>query len=222
MGVRVFGLLCVLFWLGVAPLAYAELRPFLTGGQTREARFELIVTGGERPGISSYAQRLTLDNCLEAINSIYGRAQPSPRRQKALATCAELSAKIVTASPANAFAWFIGALAASGEGNVATMNDRLLHSRQTSPNEQWVAELRVELAENRLDDLDALNREGHELDLKLMTESYRGAQSIARRYINDVQFRERIVVLVETLPEATQARFVRNVRRAARELGLIT
>lgn len=222
MGVRVFGLLCALFWLGAAPLAYVELRPFLTGGQTREARFEIIVTGGERPGISSYAQRLTLDNCLEAINSIYGRAQPTLRRQKALTSCGDLSAQIVAASPANAFAWFIGALVAAGEGNVAAMNDRLVHSRQTSPNEQWIAELRVELAESWLDDLDASNKEGHELDLKLMTESYRGAQSVARRYINDVQFRERIVVLVETLPEDTQLRFVQNVRRAAREMGLIT
>lgn len=222
MGVRVFGLLCALFWLGVAPLAYVELRPFLTGGQTRDARFELIASGGERVGISSYAHRLTLDNCLEAINSIYGRAQPSSRRQKSLVTCGELSAEIVAASPVNAFAWFIGAMVAAGEGNVAAMNDKLLHSRQTSPNEQWIAELRVELAENQLDDLDAPNRAGHEFDLKLMAESYRGAQSIARRYLNDVQFRERIVVLVETLPEETQARFVQNVRRAARELGLIT
>lgn len=222
MSVRLFAALCIAMWIAAVPVAIAELRPFLFGGQTREARFEIVAGGAETFGFSTYSQRLALNNCLEVLNSVYGRVQPVEKRQAAVAGCRELSAKIIAVSPVNSFAWLTKAMAGAGEEDIEALNAALYQSRITAPMEQWVAELRVGLAETRFDDLDVQNQIGHEADLKLMAESYRGAQSIARRFINDAGFKARIVVLIETLPEETQAHFVRNVRRAAREMKLIS
>jgi hypothetical protein len=219
MTVRQFLTLCMVFGLLCLPAAYLELRPFFLGAATQEARFDQVADGQNQTGLSTFSHRIALENCLEAVNSIFGRMQPTPRRQAVLSECDGLSDMISSTSVADSFAWYIGALTNSELGKVGEMNRRLVLSRRTGPNEQWVAELRVALGERRFADLDRPALEGHRKDLQLLALSARGVATIAKRYVAEPDFRARITSLVEELPEEVQSRFVTYVRQAAREFG---
>jgi hypothetical protein len=120
--------------------------------------------------------------------------------------------------PSYAYGWysiaaFSFALADDERGLYA-----LRRSQAVAKSEQWLTERRVQLSEIYLAQLDEAALASHRQDLILLAQSNRGVRSIARRYVEDANFRERITALVETLPDADQARFVANVRLAAREL----
>lgn len=219
MTARQLVLLSTIFLLAAASILYFETRPFFIDSANRAARFQTVADGENRAGLSTFSQRLALDNCFEAMNSVYGRVQPTLQRQAVFEACQNLADTITSTSPANAFAWFVGALASGALDDVVGMNNRLVQSQRTGANEQWIGELRVGLAERFFADLDELSATGHELDLQMLVQSARGVRSIARRYVNQPDFRARIAALVEELPEDVQARFVINVRRAVANLG---
>lgn len=219
MTARQLVLLSSIFLLAAMSVLYFEARPFFIDSANRAARFQSVADGENRAGLSTFSQRLALNNCFEAMNSIYGRVQPTPRRQAVLGECQNLADTIAAMSPANAFAWFVGALASGNLDDVTGMNTRLVQSQRTGANEQWIGELRVGLAERFFADLDAVSAAGHEQDLQMLVQSSRGVRFIARRYVSQPDFRARIAALVEELPEDVQARFVTNVRRAAADLG---
>lgn len=211
--------LAVLIFAG--GVAYLELRPFVAGGGERTARYSALANGETTSGISLFSQKLVIDGCLEALTSIYGRLQPTARRAAVQSHCAAEAQAITARAPSYSYAWYFRALAASLDEDFEAMNAHLLQSRAMGLNEQWVAELRVALAEDHYDRLDDANLRGNEADLFMLVNSRRGVRSIARRYLQRPDFRERITALVETLPQDRQAEFVANVRRSARELGLL-
>ena len=57
-------------------------------------------------------------------------------------------------------------------------------------------------------------RATHQRDLALLVQSQRGIATIARRYVAQPDFRERITAIVEALPQADQVRFLANVKEA--------
>ncbi len=207
--------------LGGLATAYEEIESFSAGGTTPAARFTALADTGARWAPSLLSKRLVLDSCLEAINGPYGRLQPGESRSIVIGYCLSSADAIVGEAPSLSFGWFVGALAAASLGDTGGFNARVRNSQITGPTEQWVAELRVKLVEDNYASAapDVLFR--HDADLRLLVTSPRGIRSIAQRYATAPSFKGRIAAIVETLPEADQARFVAEVRRAVAETNSI-
>jgi hypothetical protein len=174
----------------------------------------VLAEAGAEWAPSLLSKRLVLDSCREAIGGPYGRLQPTDTRRLVLEHCLASADAIVGESPSYAFGWFIGALAATTLGDVEGFNARLKNAQVTGPSEQWIAELRVGLVEDNYAHATADVLTRHDADLRLLVQSPRGIQSIAARYASEPDFKSRITTIVETMPEADQARFVAEVRRA--------
>jgi len=201
-----------------AALAYVEAKAYLSAGIDPRERFEALAADSVDLGLSSASHTLFLNNCYEALTSVSARLEPT-RRNAVAANCRAAADRITGAEPANSFAWYVAALAAAKAGDLPGMTQRLRISQVSGASEQWIAELRVDLAEDHLAALSADALAGHEGDLTLLAQSQRGVASIAERYVRQADFRERITALVEKLPNAEQQRFLQYVRGAAGQVS---
>ena len=168
-------------------------------------------TGGDM-ALSNNSHQDWLDGCLRAVTSIEGRLLYGENRARLLDSCERIVVTITDAVPRNAYAWYLQAYLAQQNGAADTFNAALLKSYASGPTEQWIAELRVPLAEYGQQLLNDEARAGHQKDLGLLVESRRGIGSIARRYVRDPAFRARITDVVETLPQEAQRRFLGTLK----------
>lgn len=202
-----------------AAVAYVEANAYLSAGILPAEHFDALATGDIDIGLSVASHTLILSNCYEALTSVAARLRPAARRNTVAANCLMVADRISAGEPANSFAWYIAALAASESGDIPTMTQRLRMSQISGPSEQWIVELRVNLAEDHLAALTPDALLGHEDDLTLLVQSQRGVASIAQRYVRQAEFRERITALVEKLPAEQQRSFLYNVRIAADQVS---
>jgi len=205
----------ILFVLSTIALVY-EIAPFSLQNASALARFSTLEKGGETRALSIYSNRFLLNDCLEAIAGPVGMAQPSGRRIAMLKNCQSLAENAASSNPTFALAWYIAAYSSAELKQYELFNYQLAAAQKTAPNEQWLATLRVNLAEDNLSRLSAEARAGNDADLKLLVRSRLGVASIASRYVAQTNFRERITSIVETMSNAEQTRFVNYVRAAAR------
>ena len=133
----------------------------------------------------------------------------------AVQNCLALADYVVTDTPTNSHAWYIGALAASVCADWAGMNRRLELSQKTGRTEQWLGELRVSLAEANYIRLDETTKATNDRDLLMLVTSVSGTRAIAFRYVNSPDFRNRITTIVEGIGAEEQRRFIRNIRSLA-------
>ena len=201
-----------------AAVAYVEAKSYLSAGILPRERFDALAAGNVDIGLSTASHMLVLNNCYEAMTSVTARLQPAARRSAVASNCLIAADRISAGEPANSFAWYVGALAASENGDTLGMTQRLRTSQLSGPSEQWIVELRVNLAEDHLASLPPDALAGHDGDLTLLAQSQRGVSSIAQRYVRQADFRERITALVEKLPAEQQQRFLEYVRAAAGQL----
>jgi len=204
----------ILFSMSAMALVY-EVRPFSPQYASPTIRFSTLESDNIAPSLSIYSNRLLLNNCLEAIAGPTGMAQPSQRRMAMLKNCQYFAQKSYQSNLTFALAWYIAAYASVELKQYDTFNFQLAAAQKTAPNEQWLTEFRVSLAENNLSRLGPETIKGNERDLKLLVQSKIGVASIARRYVDQTDFRKRISDIVETLSEARQENFINYVRAAA-------
>lgn len=202
-----------------AAVAYVEAKSYLSAGILPRERFDVLASGNVDLGLSTASRMLVLNNCYEAMTSVAARLQPAARRSAVASNCLIAADRISAGEPASSFAWYVAALAASENSDAASMTQRLRMSQISGPSEQWIVELRVNLAEDHLATLTPDALAGHEGDLSLLAQSQRGVASIAQRYVRQADFRERITALVEMLPAEQQQRFLEYVRAAADQLS---
>lgn len=191
-------------------LAYQEHTAFRAGSKWSVPRFQEYQ--GEALGLSHLSNQYWLNGCLGAVTSIKGRLLYGEDREKLLDNCWRVTEAITEASPRDAYAWYFLAYLADQKNADETFNAALQKSYESGPTEQWIAELRVPLAERGRQSLNAAALEGHQKDLGLLVESQRGIGSIARRYVRDPAFRNRITDVVETLPQTAQQRFLGTLK----------
>ncbi|WP_439603092.1 hypothetical protein [Devosia sp.] len=203
---------CLLVVAGSAYALFAESSPYLFAGKGIAQRIEVLAEGRLHPGLSRPAHDLVLDDCVTVASSLVGLTLPTSRRDAALATCGDAAARFAAQSPTYAYAYYVEALLAAERADPKAMNAALATSRALAPTEQWLAELRVKLAEDHLDQIQPAGLEGHAADLALLVGSQRGIRVIARRYAAIESFRERITAIVETLPVEQQKRFLAALR----------
>jgi len=200
------GALCVY----AATLAQREYTAYRAEAVWSVAEFQGF--SGPRLAVSHASHQNWLDGCLRAVTSIKGRLLYGESRTLLLENCESVAGTITNMSPKNAYAWyFLAYLALQNEDEIG-FNAALLRSYEFGPTEQWIAELRVPLAERGLPLLNPQALEGHQMDLGLLVQSRRGVGSIARRYVRDPEFRARITDVVETLPQPAQHQFLRTLK----------
>jgi hypothetical protein len=216
---RLVGLLSIALVVSGGAVAYREISPFVAPGTGDAALFQSILDGQLQPGLSELSRRIVLVDCLQVTRSFFTRVQSTARRDEMLKGCDELSAGIAESAPSYSLAWFVAAAMAAERGNDRDLSERLVRSQRTGPHEQWVAEQRVQLAEDHLRRLDDAALAGHQADLAMLVRSERGVNSIARRYLEVSAFRERITSIVETLPNEDRRRFLTQIKRLASETG---
>lgn len=202
--------------LAVAGLAgYREAAPYFSAGPSAGAQFAAWRDGGIIDGVSIAAHTVLMDSCLLSLTSAHGRAQSTLDRQRVAQACADRAAIQTQSNPSFAYGWYVFAMASSLNGNWIEFNRTLRQAQSTAPTEQWLAELRVGLAEDHFDRLEPDVLALHEQDLALLVRSQRGIASIAQRYVSSQTFRARITDIVETLDPASQQAFIDAVRAAA-------
>lgn len=203
---------------GAGWLGYREAAYYLYAGATPDEHVATVLSAALPPGPSASVRRLMLSDCATAINTARLNNAYAQTRTEVYRRCGETADAIAGSNPADSYAWYLGAYIHGLEGDTAGLNERLRKSQETAPGKQWLGVLRVALAENNYADLTEAVRTNNDKDLLMLVRSRRGIEAIARRYITQPQFRERITAIVETLEPAYQATFLTNVRNAARRV----
>ena len=193
---------------------FAEGRVFFSDRLDQRERLASVLNDATGFGPSTYSKRLYLDDCLEALTSVRGRTLPATERVTLSTACRENALKIIATHPPNGFAHYMAALASAAIGEEQAFNEYLAASREVSPNEGWLAELRIKLSDEHERLLDDGNQSNMDQDIATLAQSNHGAGWLARKALVDDAFRERAITVLETLPPSSSRRFV-NAFRAA-------
>lgn len=185
----------------------AELKPFVATDTTDRAKVAGIALGVDRPQYSIQSQLAFLYDCRIAINSMAGRLQPTPVRQKIARYCLEQSQQLTTSSPIFSAAWYTQALAASNLGDWALANTALRRSYQTGQNEQWLSELRIDLVEDNYEQVDQALLTNHRADIATLLADENGRADLVLRYVARATMAERIDDALDQVAAASRKRF---------------
>jgi hypothetical protein len=194
---------------------WLEARLYLNSGATEAETISRIESGDLAPAMSQQTHQEIAEDCLRTVSALYFKTRPTAQRRTFAEECRTLLSSSVDAMPVFSFGWFVLAALDPIVTDFDALNRDLRNSQVTGKAEQWIAELRVALAEDYFDRLSAEARAGEDDDLETLVLSQRGVNAIAGRYVNDPGFRERITAIVERMPAEAQARFVGYVRLAA-------
>jgi hypothetical protein len=208
--------------VGAAAALYQESGAYLRPGLTSIERARAAAADSGRFGLSHGAMVISLQDCITAMNqskSLEMLYVPAPDREALYSGCNDLASNVRAQSPANGLAWLAGAHASLLTGDLTGFNADLATSQMVTPTEQWIAEQRVQLAEDNLEKLDGAALAAHDADLHMLVSGGIGLRSLAQRYMRDEAFRQRIAAIVETMPLENQQRFLNSLRSAIRNAG---
>ncbi len=198
---------------------YRETRPFMSDPRDPSLVFAAIVAGQTSAGFSTYSQKLVLDQCLTSMTSIFGRVQPSAKRNVLLSRCSDIAIQFVHRSPSFSYAWLIAAFASAEMGNVSDLNERLRMSQVTGPYELWLSELRLPLAIRYKAMLSREVVANSERDILVHLLTDRGAKQLAGRMLRDQDLSEAVIAVTRSLPENIKWRLVQHLEDVAGQVG---
>ena len=190
-----------------------ELQPFLADRTTSTSRVVQLAQGEAGSGLSISADQTLLLDCRSAMSSAAGQLQP-PRVREALArSCLAIGDGMTAKSPTLSEAYATGAMAAGMLGDADGLSRRLVDAQASAPAEQWLARLRVAIADRHFAALSEVAVAAYERDVRLLLVDEPGIASIAYRYLEREEFRARVDMVVATLPPSERERFARWVRK---------
>ncbi|QRF54347.1 hypothetical protein D4A92_22785 (plasmid) [Rhizobium rosettiformans] len=202
--------------LSLSMYAIAKEAPVLTYGDQESLTTTMAIVRGELgSGFSFYGQKRLMAACMQGMTGFWFSLAAPEQRKAHAENCLGHALSYAENTPLESLTWTVAARASFVLGDHDGLNRYLGYARRSAPNEQWVAGLRVNLAEDALAALSDINRLEHDQDLSLMVLSRKGISAIAGRYWANEGFRERITAVVEKMPNEDQRRFVSSVRRAA-------
>lgn len=205
-----------------AYLVAREMAPFDFSFAPRSEIFERLASEPAPVPPSIFGTNVALEICDETMSRLSFQLAPTERKSAVAISCLETAQYALSGAPSLSYGHFVASIAHFALGNAEPALLALERSQALGPNEQWIAERRVGLAEVHYDALGDYAGAGHLADLGLLAQSRRGIRSIAARYVANPQFRERVTAVVETLPVEIQRRFVSIVRTEARNIGVGT
>lgn len=205
--------------VAAAAAMYQESRAYIRFGTSGIERARIVAADSGHIGLSHGAMVISLQDCLAAMKrfkSLEVQYLSAEDRDALYSGCDDVARNVRTQSPANGLAWLAGAYSSLLNGNMVDFNTDLATSQLVTPTEQWIAEQRVQLAEDNLASLDARALAAHDADLRMLVSGGIGLRSLAQRYMRDEDFRERLTAVVETMPPENQQRFLNSLRSAIR------
>lgn len=208
-----------LLFVGAVFAVRGELALAYAGAGSDRTFFDRAVSAPFPSPGSISGTGVILRRCSDVVGGLYGAVQPPHISATARHHCLEFADAALAAMPTHALGHYVAAKMHLYSGNDVEGASALVLSQRYGPQEQWLAEARVELVETFFERLSEAALARHTADLGLLARSGRGVRSIAQRYVSDPAFRERITEIVETLPAQEQTRFLANVRRAAEAYG---
>lgn len=188
------------------------MRPFVLSGIEVQAKVRALADLGMTPGPSNLSQRMVLDDCFAASRSLLLRAAPSTTRDRLLVHCAAVANEITAAAPSQSYAWFVKAVMAAEQGKTDALNASLVRSHATAPNEGWLAEARIDLAELNFARLGADAVAAEARDIGVAIAGWRVSRNIVTQYAENAPFRGRVDAVLASVPPAAQVRFIAAVR----------
>lgn len=201
---------------------YLEATPNMRGGSTAISRIANMADGSAPIGLTLLTQHHALLDCEQTLRSSVSleiQYLSPDQRERLPKTCAQMARNIVARSPADSFAWFVSAAAAAAMSDPLALNADLERSQVTGPNEGWLASMRLELAENNLASLNASTLATHQQDMRIVAATGGYISSVARRFVLDEDFRQRMSAALENMTAKDQARFLSAVRAALNSPG---
>lgn len=206
---------------GAGVVAQREIGAQAVAGLSDMSFFNAMAVGDGSLPLSYRLTDALTQRCVNVVGGLYGTLQPDDTALEAKGNCLTLARQAVADMPTYALGWYASALLAYQLERNEEADAALVMSQQVGRHEQWVAEARVQLAEDHLSSLSQQALDGHAEDLQLLARSARGVRSIAYRYVTQPNFRERITLIVEQLSPEDQIRFIGNVRNAAQIYGMV-
>jgi hypothetical protein len=197
-----------------------ELTPFATSNDSQSSRMLELAGGGTDYGLSISSRQVLLFDCRQAMLSLTARLQPTSVRSNLNTNCLAASDALAAEQPTFAIAWLTGAVAASQMADWEGFNLRLARSFRVGPVEQWIAEMRVSMAEQYFDRLTDDNKSGNAADMRLLTDTDPGLVALARIYVQSPSSRGRITATIDATSDVTREKFVRRVRTLSTDAGL--
>lgn len=175
-------------------------------------RFSRLEHGTARGGLSTFKNRVVLLDCLEALEDIYGRAQPTVRRKAVMNHCHTLALEIAHWEPLHSLAWLVSSSASGGLGKQGAFNHALAMSQHTAPGALWLARSRTYLVEQYYEDLNVKTRSAARKDFTLLMKNLSGRRYLAHQYVSSPAFRARMKNFLNTQETDDLHRFVNSVR----------
>ena len=198
----------------------SESQVYLARLTTKTIASELLA-GIAPAGLSVQSKSDFFADCRTALSTVQLRARPHAQLVKAVGTCRSVADRAAANSPSMSIAWFTGAFASIIIGDVEGFNARFLRAYLSGPNEQWLAELRFDLAERNYSDLHSNLLPHYAHDLRLLLASSLAVDRVAMRYLDaDDETRQRIDQIAADLPKSVRERFgirLSDLRRDGRD-----
>jgi hypothetical protein len=195
---------------------FFESAPVFRGGTEAYSRLAAMKDGSAPIGISLLSQNEALKDCQEVLTSLdsgRGQVQPPELRDRVVPLCKDVATGVIQGSRANSRAELVLALVAEREGDWAALDLHLRQSQALSASAVWLVLPRVTLAERHLEFLSPDGVARHNHDLAMLTASPAGVFRLASLYADQVEIRERIQAVLETVPPQDQERFLGTLRR---------
>ena len=199
--------LAALLFIGSAAAAYQEILPYLVGGRDAESKRQALLIEPPPIGLSIQAQRLALDDCLQALSPLVG-GPPSDDNARIAANCRVMAQDIVRQSPVFSYGWYVLALAYSIDGAYQDFQHALSQSQATTANQWAMASLRLWLGYQHWARLEPALRQQLGLDIQVLATTGDGRRWLAERYQKSEAFKEDVISNLEKTPANIQRAFL--------------
>lgn len=207
--------LFVILAVSGAWVAGREASAYLVPGANSFERIVALGQDPEAPGMALSTRDFALRDCVRAVtrtHSLEARYLPADVLEALPDNCLAMANDLLSEVPSHSYAWYAGAAALAAMQDWGGMNQYLRRSQASGPTEQWIATERVALGERFSAHLEPATVAAQDADLRILVFSSRGVRLMARHYIANAAFRERITAIVETMTDAQQRRFLNVLR----------
>lgn len=208
-------ILSVCALLAALPALWLEGRAVLGAGYSQATRVQAMERGQPRAALSLDSQRRVLLLCRNVISHPDFATATQAQQTAVTAHCTQQVDRAHAGMPSDGYPLTEQANLLRLGGQVEQMLTAVARARALAPNEMWQAELRYRLVQPFEWIMTPAEYEGQNADLRVMVQSRNGMRLLARRYLQDRNFRARITGIVETLSDEDQRRFLYNIRVAA-------
>jgi hypothetical protein len=164
---------------------------------------------------SVQGRRVLLEGCellLQPKAPLQLRLASEQQQSMIMPFCKRFAQASVDAAPTDAYAWLVLAMAQAREGDLQSAGASIVWSQLTGATESWIAQDRFGLAQDHYDQLPADAQAAGDADTVLLL-STRRAVVVARRYMQDPDFRARAEALIARQPQSVQRSFISLLRR---------